>query len=231
MSELVVVELHGNCGELVLNRPERRNSLVGPLVKQLHAGLDSLVNNPDCHVIIIRGAKGYFCAGLDLKEFSAEPAPVWRETFSDDWMRFHCAIYDCDKPIIGAVEKFAIAGGSALAFACDFIVVGKDSFVHVAEAEIGMPAPVNIAWLQFRFGYQQALHLTLLAERIYGDELVKKGMAMESVEEDQVVDRARSVGARLAGFDLTSNKRLKRAIKVAHGSVDFMQHIESVRSA
>lgn len=229
MSELVLVELHGNRGELVLNRPERRNALIGPLVNQLHERLNECVNNPDCHVIIIRGAQGYFCAGLDLKEFSAEPAPDWRAQFPNDWAELHCAIYDCPKPVLGALEGFAIAGGSALAFACDFLVVGKKSFLHVAEAERGMPAPINIAWLLLRFGYSKAMRFAQLAERFYGDALVQQGVALESVQDDQVLNRTREIADRLAGFDLNSNIRIKKSVRAATGINDFRQLIRTVR--
>jgi enoyl-CoA hydratase/carnithine racemase len=229
MAELVLVELHGNRGELVLNRPERRNALIGPLVNQLHEGLNQLMSNPECHVIVIRGAQGYFCAGLDLKEFAAVPAPEWRERFANDWAEFHCAIFDCPKPILGALEGFAIAGGSALAFACDFLVAGKKSFLHVAEAERGMQAPINIAWLQLRFEYSKAMRFAQLAERFYGDELVGQGVALESVEEDQVLSRTREIADRLAGFEPGSTSRIKASIRKARGIDDFRQLILSVR--
>jgi enoyl-CoA hydratase len=229
MHDLVLVEMHGKRGELVLNRPERRNSLTGPLVAQLHAGLRQLIKNPDCQVIVIRGAQGYFCAGLDLKEFAADPAPDWRARFSDDWAEFHCAIFDCPKPVLGALEGFAIAGGSALAFGCDFLVVGKKSFLHVAEAERGMLAPINIAWLMLRFGYAKALRFTQLAERFYGDDLVQQGIALECVEEDLVLSRTREIADRLAEFDRSSAVRIKAAVKAATGIDDFMQLIVSVR--
>jgi enoyl-CoA hydratase len=231
MSELALVEFYGNRGELVLNRPERRNALIGPLVNQLHKGLNQCVSNPDCHVIVIRGAQGYFCAGLDLKEFGAEPAPEWRAQFSNDWAEFHCAIYDCPKPIVGALEGFAIAGGSALAFACDFLVVGKESFLHVAEAERGMPAPINIAWLMLRFEYAKAMRFAQLAERMYGDDLVHQGVALESVEDNQVLHRTREVADRLAGFELNTNIKMKAAMKAARGIDDFGRHIQLVRDA
>jgi len=229
MTDLVLVEMHGNRGELVLNRPGRRNALIGPLVNQLHEGLKQCVSNPDCHAIVIRGAQGYFCAGLDLKEFSADPAPAWREQFADDWAEFHCAVFDCPKPVLGALEGFAIAGGSALAFACDFLVVGKESFLHVAEAERGMHAPVNIAWLMLRFEYAKAMRFAQLAERFYGDKLVEQGVALESVEDDQVLSRTREIADRLAGFDMNSNIRIKAGIRAARGIRDFRGLIESVR--
>ena len=70
MTDLAEVIMENGVGELILNRPAQRNSLTGPLVWELQAGLESLGRDEGCKVIIIRGAEGYFCAGLDLKALS-----------------------------------------------------------------------------------------------------------------------------------------------------------------
>lgn len=231
MSGLVLVEEHGTRGELVLNRPERRNSLTGPLVRELQAGFDRLDRSSGINVIVIRGAEGYFCAGLDLKEFSKDPQPDWVAGFSEQWLSFHCALYECNKPIIGALEGFAIAGGSALALACDFLVIGQGAFLHVAEAERGMQAPINAAWLQLRYGYAKTQCMTLLAQRYYGDDLVKQGMALESVEDVAVLPRTREVADRLAAFDNRNLAALKNGVRKTLGDFSFRRLVENVRSA
>jgi enoyl-CoA hydratase/carnithine racemase len=219
MTELVKVLLDEGVGQLILNRPQQRNSLVGPLVWALEAGLTKLSEDPSCNVIIIRGAEGYFCAGLDLKALIADPQPQWRETFQQDWIRFHRLVYLCDKPIIGALEGFAIAGGSALAFACDFLVVGKQSFLHVSEVERNMMAPVNILWLKLRYSLQTGLKMAVLGERHYGEDLVRLGIADRCVEDNLVVDTAEEMARRFASFDLGNLLKLKGALK-KHQSKD-----------
>jgi enoyl-CoA hydratase/carnithine racemase len=229
MFEYVLLEEHGSRGELVLNRPERRNSLTGPLVREMAAGLKELVDNPGINVIVIRGAQGYFCAGLDLKEFSKDPAPDWLTDFSEDWLSFHNDLFACNKPILGALEGFAIAGGSALALACDFLVVGEESFLQVAEAERGMPAPVNISWLQLRHGYAKAQQMVLFAQRYYGGELVELGLALESIENSQVLERSRELANKLAEFDNNNLMKLKSGLRQALGSQSFMRLVKNVR--
>ena len=95
--------------------------------------LQEFIDNDFCNVIIIREEQVYFCAGLDLKAFSEEPAPGWRETFQDEWENLHNTIYNCPIHVIGAPEKLAIAGGSALVLACDFLVLGEEAFLQVAK--------------------------------------------------------------------------------------------------
>ncbi|MFT5693462.1 MAG: enoyl-CoA hydratase/carnithine racemase [Oceanicoccus sp.] len=220
----VRVELIGNRGELILNRPEQKNSLIGPLVKQLLSGLNELSNNEMCHAILIRGEGGCFCAGLDVKAFFSEIKPDWLGDFHNDWLAFHSAVYACRKPVIGALERFAIAGGSSLAFSCDFLVVGEKSFLHVAEVELGMAAPINVAWLTLKYGTAKALELALLGERHYGADLVRLGLATRCVDDAETLNEARKLADRLASFDSLAVQSLKSSIYKAqdHGSFDAL---------
>ncbi|MDA1299220.1 MAG: enoyl-CoA hydratase/isomerase family protein [Proteobacteria bacterium] len=231
MAEFVQVELTDGVGELVLNRPARRNALIGPLVTELHAGLNELDRSGTCGAIIIRGAEGYFCAGLDLKAFSEDPAPAWRATFQDDWASLHSAIYSCSKPVLGALEGFAIAGGSALAFACDFLVAGRGAFLHVAEVERGLAAPINVAWLSIRFTQALALEMAVLGERHYGEDLYRLGIATRVEDDDRVLEVTRALARRLAGFDAGAVQGLKRALRRSTSTENFDQVLARVRQS
>ena len=126
---LVRVERQGARGELVLNRPQRRNALIRPLVEELHAGLDELVADEAVNAILIRGEGGTLCAGLDLKARKEEPELL--ANFGPTWASYHAAVYDCPKPIIGALEGAAIAGGSGLALSCDFLIATEGEMKKV----------------------------------------------------------------------------------------------------
>ena len=231
MEDLAKVVNENGVGELILNRPKQRNSLIGPLIWELQSGLESLEEDPDCKAIIIRGADGYFCAGLDLIAMSADPAPKWRSQFGDDWARFHKTIYCSNKPIIGALEGFAIAGGSALALACDFLIVGEGAFLHVAEIERGMMAPINILWLHLRHSYHKSLKMALLGERHYGESLVNLGIADQCVPDSEVVAAARSVAERFSGFDASAIRRLKAAIKSVDAPENFDELLDTIKQS
>ena len=229
--ELIITQLHDGIGELVLNRAAKRNSLTGPLVDALDAGVRQLSADGNCRVIILRGNEGYFCAGLDLKAFAEEPPPEWRAHFQDDWIKLHNDIYNCPKPVLGALEGFAIAGGSALALACDFLVVGKQSFLHVAEVEMGRLAPINLAWLSIRFSHSLGLKMAVLGQRYYGDDLVSMGIAHQAVEDGEVVKVTRELGRRLADFDQPSVQSLKASLRRAHKMDNFLQVLGRINIA
>lgn len=227
---LVIVERDGPRGELILNRPEKRNALIGPLVQELKAGLESLVADESCHVIVIRGSGNAFCAGLDLGEFAADPAPPWRANFQKDWASYHIAAFNCEKPIVGALQRFAIAGGSGLAMSCDFLIAGDGAFLHVSEVERGMMAPMNVAWLTIRFGAARAMELTLGAERTYGPDLVRMGLAVKSVPDDQVLEATRTFADKLASHNPASMAKAKKAIRHTSGFTDFAAVVADLQS-
>lgn len=223
--DLALVERHGARGELILNRPERRNALVGPLVAALHAGFDELVADDTVNAILIRGAGGSFCAGLDLDAFGAEPPPPWRATFGEQWAGFHATLYGCPKPIIGALEGPAIAAGSALALACDMLIAGAGCRFQVAEAKLGMAAPVNVVWLQLKFGVARALELAVGAQPMDGVALVARGIALAAVPDDAVLTEARAYADRIAQNKPSAMAAIKATIRALNGSPDFGERI------
>lgn len=229
LEELVIVSVDDGIGELVLNRPQRRNTLIGPLVDQLDAGLQQLIDDETCHVILIRGAEGYFCAGLDLKAFSEEPAPAWRVDFENAWTNFHCDVFNCRKPVIGALESFAIAGGSALALACDFLVVGRQAFMQVSEVEMGRMAPMNLAWLSLKFSHTLAMRMAVIGQKTYGEDLLRLGIATDCVDDTDVLSTTRALGRRLADFDAGTVQTLKTSLCRASNMDDFLQRIERIK--
>ena len=215
MSEDVVnVQMHDDgWAELVLNRPERKNAITGPFGTALADRLQELNSRDDVRVILLRGAGGAFCSGLDLKEFNAEPAPAWLTDFQSIWRGAHRALFESQKPIVGALQRYAINGGAALALACDLLVVGENAFLQVGEVQIGMAAPYNLAWLSLRHTEAKMAEIALLGDRISGPQLLDMGLAQDCVADDEVMNRAGELCARLAGFPGNGMARIKAGLR------------------
>jgi enoyl-CoA hydratase/carnithine racemase len=210
----------GGVLELILDRPERKNAITGPLVDALRGALQEAAADDAVRAVIFRGAGGAFCSGLDLKEFNADPRPGWVTGFQAGWRGLHEQIFAFDKPVVCALERYAINAGAALALSADFIVAGNGAFLQVGEVIQGRPAPMNIAWLRFRFGDALARRVTLLGRRIPGPELAALGIAIESVEDDAVAVRARELAAELAQMPpsgLATTKAALRALDLPGG--------------
>ena len=204
---------HGSWAELVLDRPERKNAITGPLGRDLAAGLAEIEANDRIEVVLFRGEGGAFCSGLDLKEFNADPAPEWLAEFQDIWRDAHRALFECKKPIVGALERYAINGGAALALACDLLIAGRGAFLQVGEIQIGMAAPYNLAWLALRHPESVAAKLAMVGRRYDGDELVAMGVAVESVDDDRVVERATELAETLTGYPSGGGRKIKAGIR------------------
>jgi len=198
---------------VILNRPERRNALTGPLADQLAETLEELNGDDTLNAIVIRGAGNAFCSGLDLKEFAADPQPEWVRDFGKKWRRVHAAVFDSPHIIVGALERAAVNGGAALALACDFLVAGDQAFLQVGEIQQGMAAPMNMAWLRLRFPENVAARLTLLGDRVQGQELVRLGVAFQSVPDEQVLDAVGELAARFDSHEPDGVVRIKRTLR------------------
>jgi enoyl-CoA hydratase/carnithine racemase len=208
----------GACwGEVILNRPERKNAIVGPLGLGLAEGIALLDADSDVQAIVLRGAGGSFCSGLDLAAFNDTPEPEWLPDFQRIWRSAHRALFECSTPLIGAMERYAINGGAALAIACDYLVVGEKSFLQVGEVQIGMAAPYNMAWLNLRHSEAVIAQVTLVGDRIAGPELLRLGLATQCVDDAQVIACATDLAKRMATFPSGTTSKIKRGIRARLG--------------
>jgi enoyl-CoA hydratase len=221
MPEYILTERHEKRAELVLNRPEKRNALIVPMIDEMRGAIEAFAADDDVSVILIRGAGGTFCSGMDLEARRADPPPAWLPRNQEAWADFHAAVWGCAKPVVGAVERAAVAGGTSLCFACDFIITGETAKIGATEARMGMTnAPMNLAWLLVRWGYNAAVQITQSAKLYSGREIKDMGLAFDCVPDDQVLDRARALCDELSQNPAPAMAAMKRTVQRASG-VDF----------
>ncbi len=128
MSEEVLTERDGAVLVITLNRPQVRNAVNGALARAVAAALDELDGDASLTVGVLTGAGGTFCSGMDLKAFLAGDVPSVPG-------RGLAGITTTppDKPMIAAVEGYALAGGCEIALACDMIVAARDATFGLPE--------------------------------------------------------------------------------------------------
>lgn len=206
---IVLLERHDGWAELVLNRPDRRNAIVSDTVGLLSAGLDDLARDQTVRAVILRGEGGVFCSGLDLQH------PPSSEGFARDWAALHGVLAAFPTVLIGALEKAAVAGGASLALACDLLVVGRSAFLSVPEAALGRPAPMNVAWLVYKYGTGPALQMVLSGRRYEAEALLEGRIAHQVVADAEVRDHAESLAVTIAGYDRDTLVRLKQSVRDA----------------
>lgn len=220
MGEFMRVERGEGWAEIVLNRPERRNSLIPPLAGEVTQALETLQEDDVVQSILLRGEGGYFCSGIDLKALQSDPPPDWSGKQVGDVRTMHLAMFRCTKPIIGAFEKFGINAGAALALACDILISGETAFLQIGEIQQGANIPMNAAWLKIKTSEIVAARLALYGDRVPGPELLKLGLATEVVADDQVVARCREVAARIAGFPPGASSSIVESLRAQRGIND-----------
>jgi len=217
-NELVLMERDGPRAEIVLNRPHRRNAIVPALVESLIDVVGQLAGDTSVGAVLLRGAEGTFCSGMDLKEFAATSESEAARGFPARWATLHRALASLPVPLVGALERAAIAGGAALALACDLLVVGEGAFLHISEVELGGAAPVNVAWLVTKHTPALALEAVVAAPRYDARSMQAKGLAHLVVPDDDVLPAARSLTDRLASYDRANVVALKDSLRAATGT-------------
>jgi enoyl-CoA hydratase len=166
MGEHVKTEQRGAVLVITIDRPKARNAVNRAVSLEMADALDALDGDDSLVVAVITGAGGNFCAGMDLKAFAAGERP------EIDGRGF-AAITERPpaKPVIAAVEGFALAGGCELALACDLIVAGESAEFGLPEATLGLVAGSGgLIRLPQRIPRQIALEIAITGRRVPATE-------------------------------------------------------------
>ena len=134
-SEAVLTERRENVLLVTINRPEVRNAVNGAVAAGIAGALEELDGDEQLSVGILTGAGGFFCAGMDLGAFVKGESP-W---FGDRGFA-GIAQRASRKPLIAAIEGFAVAGGMEIALACDLIVAAEGAKLGIPEAKRSLVA-------------------------------------------------------------------------------------------
>lgn len=153
----VVVEQEGPLLHMRLNRPERRNAIDGAAATELLAALQMLEQRPDLRVGVLSGEGAGFCSGMDLDDFRASGAPPALEALY---------LLPRTKPLVCAVEGFAIAGGFELALLSDILVAAEDAIFALPEVRVGLVGWRGIASLATALPPQAASLIALTGARV-----------------------------------------------------------------
>ncbi len=220
MGDYSFVEKHAGWAEIVINRPDRRNSLIPALAGEITEALSEVQADKSISAIVLRGAEGYFCSGIDLKALQAPDQGADKEKTTGDVRSMHIALYQCELPVIGALERFAINAGAALAFACDVLITGEEAFLQIGEIQQGASIPMNAAWMKIKHSELTTARLAFYGDRVQGKALAELGIATECVADDKVVERCYELAERMAGFPEGASREVKRAVIAQRGIAD-----------
>jgi enoyl-CoA hydratase len=207
-SEAVVeCAVDGQIAVVTINRPQARNAINQAVATGLAACFDELDERKDVQVIVLTGAGGTFCAGMDLKGFLAGEDPT-------SGGRGFAGIVERPpaKPIIAAVEGYALAGGFEVALACDLIVASEDASFGLPEVTRGLVAAAGgLLRLPRQIPYHLAMEIALTGHRMPANQLHAAGLINRLVPAGEALDSARELAARIsknAPLALAATKRV-----------------------
>jgi enoyl-CoA hydratase len=192
---------------ITLNRPDARNAVNLPLAQGIAASLDELDGDPDLSVGVLTGAGKGFCAGMDLKAFVSGERPwVGDRGFAGIVRRGPI------KPLIAAVEGFAVAGGLELALACDLIVAARGAKLGIPEVKRSLVAAGGaLLRLPRRIPYHVAMELALTGDPIVSERAAELGLVNRLAEPGTAVEVALGLAGEIAvnaPLALTASKRI-----------------------
>lgn len=202
----VLTEQRGDILLITLNRPSAMNSMTRGMLQALMTALVELEENPDLKVGVITGAGSAFCSGLDLKVYLEKglPGEVF-ELFPNG----------AQKPLIAAVESFALAGGLEIALMCDLIVTSEGAKFGVPEVQVGLFAAAGgVIRLPSRVGFAVAMEMALTGEPITAEQALAAGMVNHVVSKGATLEKALKLAQRIARnapMGVSASRRMVRS--------------------
>lgn len=190
----VLVEQIDGVQIITINRPEARNSINTVTAEAIGAAMDELDNRADLTAGVITGAGGTFCAGMDLKAFLAGERPSIP-------IRGFAGIVEkpSDKPLIAAVEGYALAGGFEIALACDIIVAAENARFGLPEVKRGLVAAGGgLMRLPTRVPYHLAMEWALTGDMVEADQAYRASLVTHLTEPGAALHTALDVARRIA---------------------------------
>jgi enoyl-CoA hydratase/3-hydroxyacyl-CoA dehydrogenase len=211
--ETVKVEREQSILWVILNRAHRLNAFNDVLIEELADVLDTAEKDASVKCLIITGdGDRAFSAGADVTMFP-KATPVKAEEFSRAGQKVFGKIEEMSKPVIAAINGFALGGGLELALACDFRVAAEHAELGSPEIVLGLiPGWGGTQRLVRIVGLAKAKELVMLGVRLKADEALKAGLVHKVVNYEKLKDEARALAQNLADGPPVAMKYAKHAL-------------------
>jgi len=191
---IVLVDVADGVMTITLNRPRVRNAVNEAMAIAIGSALDELDRRPDAVVGVLAGNGPAFCSGMDLKAFLAGERPVVPG-------RGFAGIAErgSDKPLIAAVEGFAVAGGFEVVLACDLVVAGRSAVFALPEVRRGLVAAGGgLMRLPQRVSLQLAMELALSGDNLAAARAYEIGLVNRLADDGRARDEAAVLARKIA---------------------------------
>ena len=179
---------NGRVGLVTLNRPKALNALCSPLMDDLIGALTHFDNDPNVGAMVLTGSEKAFAAGADIKEMQNR---TFADNYKSNFLEYWSNVAKMRKPIIAAVNGYALGGGCELAMMCDIIYAGDRAKFGQPEITIGtIPGAGGTQRLTRFVGKSLAMEMNLRGKPINAERALKAGLVSDVFPADKLVDEA-----------------------------------------
>jgi enoyl-CoA hydratase len=211
--EFILSEVEGTVGVVTLNRPKVLNALSPELIAEVTVALGELQRDPAVGAVVLTGGPKVFAAGADIGDM-AERSPV--EQLTRDQTGRWAAISALTKPLIAAVNGYALGGGCELALMCDLIVAGDNARFGQPEINLGIIAGAGGTqrWPRTA-GKYVAMEVNLTGQPITARRAFQLGLVNKVVPAEMTIEVARRLGAAIAAKPPLAARMAKESVNAA----------------
>lgn len=197
--ECILTETDGAVGVITLNRPDALNAFNRQLMDELTEAVRRFEADDAIGCMVVTGSEKAFAAGADIKEMSSKD---YMDVFKEDFITANWEeVTRTRKPVIAAVNGYALGGGCELALMCDFIIAGENAKFGQPEISIGaMPGAGGTQRLARFIGKSKAMEMCLTGRMMDAEEAERCGLVSRIVPKGELRDEAIRVAKQIAGF-------------------------------
>ncbi len=208
----VLTERRGRVMVITLNRPEAMNAINGALSEGLRSAVQELDSDSGLTAGVVTGAGKGFCSGMDLKAFSRG---------EDIGPMLEFVQNGAAKPLVGAIEGFALAGGLELALSCDLLVAARGAKLGIPEVGVGLfAAGAGLFRLPGRVGYGTAMEMAITGDPITAEEAADHGLVSRLTEPGDALGEALALAERIARNAPLAVAASKQLIRATQGATE-----------
>ena len=231
--EHVLWDVDAGVGRITLNRPDSLNAWTEDFGRELKQIITGDAADESVRAVLITGAGRGFSSGADLRAgFDPHPddgMPDIRKELNDFYHPIIAGVRRLEKPVVAAVNGPAVGIGASLAFACDLVLAAESAFFGLAFVNIGlMPDGGSTLFVPTAVGKARAFQMALLGERVPAERALEWGLVNFVYPDDQLMDEANALAARLAGGPTRSYAGSKQALnRMLYPDLDAQLDLEA----
>ena len=213
----IISEKRDNVGLVTLNRPKALNALSSALMIELGSAVSDMDSDPEIGAIVITGNEKAFAAGADIVEMKDKTfMEAYKQDFiTDNWEE----VSRCRKPVIAAVNGYALGGGCELAMMCDFILAGDGAQFGQPEINLAIiPGAGGTQRLTRAIGKAKAMELCLTGRMMDAEEAERAGLVARIVPAENLLEEAIKTAGKIASKSLPSVLICKESVNRAFES-------------